>query len=138
LVAGFFFGAIPLFHIFRTDLNSVLRAESRSGTASGRALTLRSVLVTAQVSIAFILLIGAGLMGASLRAALSVDPGFQPGSVLTGYLAVPESDYPDGASRRQLINDVLRETRALPGVTVAGATSHIPFSGGGRVSRARA
>lgn len=131
VAAGVTFGAMPLFHIFRTDLNAVLRSEGRSGTAGGRTLMVRSVLVTAQVSIAFILLIGAGLMGASLRAALSVDPGFQPGSVLTGYLALPESDYPDGVSRRQVIEDVLRETRALPGVTIAGVTSHIPFSGGG-------
>jgi predicted permease len=130
LAAGIFFGAIPLFHIFRTDLNSVFRAESRSGTASGRTLMLRSALATAQVSIAFILLIGAGLMFASLQAALSVDPGFQPGSVLTGYLSLPDSDYPDGAGRRQLIDDLLRETRALPGVTAAGVTSQLPFGGG--------
>jgi predicted permease len=130
LVAGVFFGAIPLLHLFRADLNQVFRAEGRSGTATGRTMMLRSFLVTAQVSIAFILLIGAGLMFASLRAALSVDPGFQPNSVLTGFLSLPASDYPDGESRRQLFDDVLRETRAVPGVALASVTSQIPFGGG--------
>ena len=130
LLAGLFFGGIPLTHVFRTDLNSVFRAESRSGTASRRAVMTRGAMVTAQVAIAFILLIGGGLMFASLRAALRVDPGFQPSSVLTGYLSLPSSDYPSGASRRQFLDDVLRDVRALPGVAAASVTSMVPFGDG--------
>ncbi|NIN72249.1 MAG: FtsX-like permease family protein [Gemmatimonadetes bacterium] len=129
--AGIFFGAIPLLHIFRTDLNAVFRAESRTGTASRRAVLLRSALVTAQVAIAFVLLIGAGLMFASLRAALNVDPGFDPNSVLTGYISLPESRYPDDPEQLQFTDELLREVRALPSVTAASVTSMIPFGGGG-------
>ncbi len=134
VLAGLFFGAIPLTHVFRTDLNSVFRAESRSGTANRRAVVTRSAMVTGQVAIAFILLIGAGLMFASLRAALNVDPGFQPNSVLTGYLSLPSSNYPEGESRRQFFDELLGETRALPGVAAASVVSMIPFGGGGSSS----
>jgi len=134
VVAGVFFGAIPLAHVFRSDLNSVFRAETRSRTANRRMVLLRSAMVTGQVAIAFILLIGAGLMLGSLRSALSVDPGFQPGSVLTGYLSLPESNYPDGDSQRQFIDEMLRDVRALPGVTAASITSMIPFGGNGSSS----
>jgi predicted permease len=134
LTAGIVFGLIPLVHILRSDLNSVFRAESRTGSASRKAVALRSALVTGQVAIAFILLIGAGLMFASLRAALNEDPGFEPGSVLTGYLSLPESRYGAADDRRQLIDEVLREVRALPGVSAAGVTSMIPFSDGGSSS----
>jgi predicted permease len=127
VIAGIFFGAIPLAHVFRSDLSSVFRAEGRSGTANRRMVLLRSAMVTGQVAIAFILLIGAGLMLASLRSALRVDPGFQPNSVLTGYLSLPESNYPDSDSRRQFIDELLREVRAVPGVTAASITSMIPF-----------
>ncbi len=125
--AGVIFGLIPLIHIFRSDLNSVFRSEGRTGSASRGAVVLRSALVTGQVAIAFILLIGAGLMFASLRAALNEDPGFQPNSVLTGYVALPDSRYPDRADRVQFIDEMLREVRALPGVAAASVTTQIPF-----------
>jgi predicted permease len=130
IAAGIFFGTIPLLHMFRTDLNAVFRAESRTGTASRRAVLVRSALVTGQVAVAFILLIGAGLMFASLRAVLNVDPGFQPNSVLTGFVSLPESRYPDSAARRQFTDELLRQVRALPGVTAASVTSQVPFGGG--------
>jgi predicted permease len=134
VATGIIFGAIPLSHVFRSDLSSVFRAENRSGTASRSMVLLRSAMVTGQVAIAFILLIGAGLMFASLRSALNVDPGFQPNSVLTGYLSLPDSDYPDAESRRQFIDELLVDVRGLPGVTAASITSMIPFGGGGSSS----
>lgn len=129
LGAGVFFGGVPLVHVWRTDLNAVFRADSRSGTASRRAVLLRQGLVTAQVALAFMLLIGAGLMFASFRAALAVDPGFQPGHVLTGYLSLPSTRYPDGASRLRFTDELLAAVRALPGVQTASVTSQLPFSG---------
>ncbi len=134
LAAGIVFGLIPLVHILRSDLNSVFRAESRTGSASRRAVSLRSALVTGQVAIAFILLIGAGLMFASLRAALDEDPGFEPRSVLTGYLTLPDSRYAEASDRRQFTNELLREVRSLPGVVAAAVTTMIPFGGGGSSS----
>lgn len=127
--SGLFFGAIPLASIFHSDLGSVFRAESRTGTATRHAALLRAALTTGQIAFAFVLLIGAALMFASLRAALDVNPGFEPESVLTGLVALPASSYPDGDSRRLFSDRLLRELRALPGVRAASVTNILPFGG---------
>jgi predicted permease len=129
IIAGILFGLLPLIHIFRSDLNAVFRSESRTGSASRGAVMLRSALVTGQVAIAFILLIGAGLMFASLRAALNEDAGFEPSSILTGFVSLPDARYPDDVERGQFIDEMLRDIKALPGVTAASITTQLPFGG---------
>ena len=61
--------------VIRARVNEVLREESRSGTGGRRARRVRQVLVVAQVGLAFVLLAGAGLVLASFRQLLHVDPG---------------------------------------------------------------
>jgi len=129
LGAGVAFGAIPLVHVMRSELNAVFRSESRSGTAGRRAIWLRNGLVTGQVAVAFVLLIGAGLMLRSFREVLKIDPGFEVEGVVTGFIHMAPSRYPDGLVRAQFVDRVLEEIRAFPGVTSAGVTSNIPFGG---------
>ena len=129
LGASIVFGIIPVAHVMRSDLSSVFRSESRTGTASKKAVLLRSFLVSGQIGLAFVMLIGAGLMFMSFRAALSVAPGFQPNGVLTASVSLPEARYPDDDARRQFTDELLREVRAVPGVQAAGVTSQLPFSG---------
>ena len=129
LAAAVLFGALPVAHVFRSDLGGVFRSESRTGTASRRAMLLRGLLVTGQVALAFVLLSGAGLLFRSFQAASRVDPGFQPDGVLTGVVTLSTARYPDGASRRRFASELLDRIRALPGVESAGATSMIPFGG---------
>jgi predicted permease len=129
VLAGLIFGVVPLFHVFRSDLKTLLHQESRGGTVSRRALLVRSGLVVLQVSLAFVLLIGAGLMFRSFQKVLEVDPGFQPDSVLIGYINLPGSRYPDGDSRRTFTDQFLEQVRALPGVTAASVANQFPFSG---------
>jgi predicted permease len=128
--AGVLFGAIPVAQLMRGDLSPVFRTETRTGTASRRAVLLRHGLVTGQVALAFVLLIGAGLMLLSFRAALSVDPGFEPEGVLTGFVSLPEARYPDEDAQRQLWDRLLAEVEALPEVEAAGVANSLPFSGG--------
>jgi predicted permease len=129
LGTGILFGSIPLVHVMRSDLNTVFRAESRSGTASRGSVLLRSGLVTGQVAIAFVLLIGAGLMLKSFQAVLNVEPGFEPSGVVAGFFSMPDARYPDAASRRQYSEELLQGIRALPGVEFASLTTQLPFSG---------
>jgi len=127
--AGLLFGAIPMAQVMRGDLSPVFRTDSRTGTASRRAVLVRSGLVTGQVALAFIMLIGAGLMLVSFRAALTVDPGFDPDDLLTAYVSLPSARYPDAESRRSFADELLPRVRAIPGVVAVSATAQLPFSG---------
>ncbi len=127
--AGLVFGAIPMVQIMRGDLSPVFRTEGRSGTASRRAVLVRNGLVTSQVALAFVLLIGAGLMLMSFRAALSVDPGFDPDGVLTAFVSLPQARYPDGDARRRFTEELRAGVAAIPGVKAVGITAQLPFTG---------
>jgi predicted permease len=129
VLIGLVLGLIPVMNILPANLTSVLREEGRGSTAGRGARTLRRTLVVAQVAFAFVLLIGAGLLFASFRQVLAVDPGFNPDNVLTVSVNLPRSRYADPKTLIAFHNEALRQLRALPGVTVAGATDWIPLSG---------
>jgi predicted permease len=128
-VIGLVLGLIPVGNILPANITMVLREEGRTGTSGRGARTLRRVLVVAQVAFAFVLLIGAGLLFASFRKVLAVDPGYRPEGVLTASITLPRTRYPDEKSLMAFHNAALDQLRVLPGVTVAGATDWIPLSG---------
>jgi predicted permease len=125
---GFILGLIPVASVLPANLTTVLREEGRSSTTGRGARTLRRALVVAQVAFAFVLLIGAGLLFASFRRVLAVDPGFDPKSVLTTSVQLPRSRYKPEAAWA-FTAAVLQRVRTLPGVVAAGATDTIPFGG---------
>ena len=124
---GLVLGLIPAMASMRAQVLSVLREEGRSATVSRGAQSLRRALVVTQVGCAFVLLIGAGLLFATFRKALAVDPGFMPAGVLTAAVSLPESRYPDAAAYRRFTDEALRRMRALATVTVSGATDSLPL-----------
>lgn len=127
LAAGLIFGAIPVARLMRGELSSVFREEGRTGTASRTTRALRGGLVIAQVSLAFALLIGAGLLVASFVRMVRVDPGFQADHLLTASLSMPVTRYPDDDARRQFTSLLIDRVRAMPGVRNAVATNVLPF-----------
>jgi predicted permease len=128
-VIGLVLGLIPVASVLPANLTVVLREEGRTGTSGRGARTLRRTLVVAQVAFAFVLLIGAGLLFASFRQVLAVDPGFHPDGVLTASISLPRSRYANQKAVIGFTDEILRRIRALPGVTAAGATTTIPFGG---------
>jgi len=122
-------GLIPVIAIRQSNLNQVMRDEGRSGTASRRARLVGRALVASQIAFAFMLLIAAGLLLASFRRVLAVEPGFNPDQMLTGRISLPVSRYADAAARRTLVARALERVRAVPGVRAAGATTTIPYGG---------
>jgi predicted permease len=90
---------------------------------------LRRALVVAQVGFAFVLLVGAGLLFASFRRVLAIDPGFNADRVMTVSVSLPPSRYTNDDALRGFVDEALRQMRALPGVTAAGATDTIPLGG---------
>ncbi|MDP6606474.1 MAG: ABC transporter permease [Dehalococcoidia bacterium] len=131
-LTGLVFGVIPALHLSRGDLERLLRQGGRSGSAGGSAKT-RGVLVVAQVSLAFVLLIGAGLLVVSFGRVLNVDPGFRPAQVLTAQVSLPLTRYNTPAA--QAFNRRAQEAiEALPGVSAVGLTTLLPFSDDGNKS----
>jgi predicted permease len=126
---GFVLGLIPVANVLPANLTIVLREEGRSGTAGRGARTLRRALVVAQVAFAFILLVGAGLLFASFRQVLAVQPGFNPDGVLTSSIGLPRARYADDKALIAFTHESLLRLRALPGVAAAGVTNSIPFGG---------
>ena len=128
-VTGLIFGSVPLLNLFRRDLNEVFRGNERGGTAGRHAMSLRSTLVAAQVSLAFILLIGSGLLTLSFLRLLTIDPGFRAENVATAKFSLPFSRYEKADVRRNLITNLLEKLRSSPGVSSSGVTTYLPFSG---------
>jgi predicted permease len=128
LLLGIVVGAGPVLQLARVNLSGILREEGRSGTAGRRSGYIRRSLVVAQVALAFVLIVGAGLLFASFQRLLAVDPGFVPAHLLTGRVSPLPSRYPDDAALRSYAARALERVRALPGVESAGISSYLPFS----------
>jgi predicted permease len=127
VLAGLLIGLVPVAHVFEVNLNAVLHQESRTGTQGHHARTVRRVLVVAQVSLAFVLLIGSGLLIASFRNLLAADPGFKSENIITASLWIPESRYKNDGAVRQFTNRLFQAVRSIPRVTIAGATTNLPL-----------
>lgn len=133
LMALFTLGAVR-----GVNLASVLHEGGR-GASSGRARLLRRSLVVVQVAIAFMLLVGSGLLISSFRRVASISPGFDSTHVLTANVSLPVRRYvvqtsdPNVQDRSRLdrfAEVTVEQLRAMPGVVNAGITSSIPLSGG--------
>jgi len=129
VITGIMFGSVPLIHVMRSNLNEVFRGNERSGTMGRHALWVRSALVVCQVSLAFVLLIGSGLLTLSFARLLTVNPGFRSENVITAQFSLPNARYKDDSSARNFVSSLVEKLRATPGVTHAGATTYLPFSG---------
>jgi predicted permease len=129
LVVGMIVGVIPVARVMHANLGALVREEGRSGTASRTTRLVRRTLVTVQIAVALVLLVGAGLLLSSFRQVLSVDPGFRAERVLTGMVDLPAARYQSEVSQRTFYARLLGLVRGLPGVTAAGATSTIPMGG---------
>jgi len=127
VVVGVLVGLVPLASAFKINLTSTLRESGRTGTGGVGSRRLRQGLVSAEVGLAFVLLAGAGLLLASFRHLLAVDPGFKTSGVLTASVTAPASRYRSGGDLRILMNRALESIRRQPGVLAAGATTDIPF-----------
>ena len=130
LLAGVLAGAAPAISAARSDPNARLNETGRSGGAGRRVSRLLSGFVVAETALALVLLAGAGLMLRSFERLQHLDLGFEARNLLTMTITPPLADYPRGDSRGRLLDSVLENVRAVPGVTAAGATTVTPLGGG--------
>lgn len=121
-------GMIPAIQMSRTDVNAILKDESRgsSGLIVGR---LSKILVTAEVALSVALLIGAGLMTKSMVNIADTEYPFATEELLTARVGLFETEYPDVASRQQFWRDLQAEVARLPEVSAAAVTNNVPYGG---------
>jgi predicted permease len=129
LFTGAVFGLLPALNASRPDLMSSLKEGAKSsGELRGRRI--RSLLIACEVSLALVLLVGAGLMVKSFLYLQEVEPGFQPKNVLTMRLWLPDAKYDDEPDIRAFFNSVVERVESIPGVRSAAASLYAPLDGG--------
>jgi putative ABC transport system permease protein len=124
----FLFGFAPALQALRLDLAGSLKDTASSTSAGLRRQGLRGALATAQMAMAVLLLVGAGLMLRSLAALLRVDLGFEPRHVLTLQVRPPEASYEAPEAVVAFYRAMLEGVRSLPGVRSAGLVRSLPLA----------
>jgi len=128
LLTGLLFGLLPAWSASRGDIAEALRENART-TATGISRSpLRSLLVTAELALALILLAGAGLLIKGFLHLRSVDPGFNPANVITMYLQLPGTRYPQIPLQTNFRRELLARINSFPGVEAAMITD-LPLAG---------
>jgi len=123
------FGLVPALKFAAPDIEQALRGTGRGSTGGRRITSIRNLLVAVQVTLAVMLLIGAGLLMRSFANLQAVDLGIAPEHVTTLEVHLPTAWYPDAASQvafHQALDDRLAQ---VPGVTAVGAISRLPVTG---------
>jgi putative ABC transport system permease protein len=124
---GVLFGLAPVLHLARTDVRSALQDGSRGSTGGRARVRARNVLVVAQLAVAVMLVVGAGLLSRSFIELLDTDPGFNATGVLTLRVDLPSGSYRDLERVSDFHQGVIRDIEGLPGVSAVAATATLPF-----------
>lgn len=128
LLTGVIFGLVPAWQMVRPNVQADLKASGRSVTATRRGRRFRNGLITLEVAMAAVLVIGAGLLVRSYQRLAELSPGFETRNVLTMRLALPEAAYPTRSEVIATFDRVLTRLRAVPGVASAGAVTGLPLA----------
>ncbi|HEX2122211.1 MAG TPA: ABC transporter permease [Thermoanaerobaculia bacterium] len=129
IATGLFFGLAPALEASRADLQTGLKTSSRGSTHDRRGKLFRNTLVVAEVALATVLLIGAGLLVKSFSKLEAVDPGVRPDDVLTMRVVLSSVNY-EGERRRNTVLQILERVDDVPGVDRVGtiASLNMPFT----------
>ena len=128
-VMGIVMGLPIAWYNLRDQSANPLHFDARTSMASRATQRLRYGFIVAQIALAFVLLAGAGLLGLSLKRAMTITPGFRPEHVLTGQLSISGKNLPNGAALLAFVERVGEELRRQPGVQAVGIATNVPLSG---------
>ena len=131
ILTGIIFGLVPAVQATQQPIRESLNEEGRGGSGSARHRRIRSALVVLEIGIALVLLVGAGLLLRSFATLTRVTPGFDPERLLLVNLPLSPQKYGDSRVRTQVVDRILEQVRALPGVERAAFTTTLPMAGGG-------
>jgi putative ABC transport system permease protein len=129
LLTGVIFGLAPAFEASNIKLSDTLKEAGRSLAGASRSRRLRGALVVAEVALALVLLVGAGLLIRSFLRLQGLETGFNAHNVLTMRVALPGARYNDDAKRINFFTQALERMQTMPAVEAAGAINYTPFLG---------
>lgn len=130
LIASLLFACVPIFKYVGRRLGTGLREGGRSMSEGRERHRARSALVIVQVALAFVLLIGSGLMIRTFRALTRVEPGFTaPSEVQTCRVSILENEIKDAEHVARVQQEILQKIQAIPGVSSAGISMSLPMDG---------
>ncbi|HJY28352.1 MAG TPA: ABC transporter permease, partial [Pyrinomonadaceae bacterium] len=127
VLTGLIFGLAPTIGAAKTDLTSALKEGSRGATAGRNRL--RQTLVIAEVALALVVLIGAGLLLSSFSRLLAVKPGFNPQHLLTMRIGLNSQQYTKSADKKRFVSELNARLEAVPGVESVGIGDDLPIAG---------
>jgi predicted permease len=130
-LTGVIFGLVPAWLSSRTDVVTSLKSQSRGSTSGRGQHRMRQALIVAEVTLALVLLGGAGVMQRGFDKFLHKDLGWDTEHVLTGSLPLPESRFPTPESRLEFFRKMEARLAALPGVDKVALTTAVPIWGYG-------
>jgi putative ABC transport system permease protein len=131
ILTGILFGLAPAIQSTRTNLTEPMKEGGQGTTPTGSGARVRSTLVVAEVALAFVLLVGSGLLLRSLFGLLAVDPGFDATNVLTANLPIANAQHPNPKELNRYLQSVREAVAAVPGVRETALTSALPLQGWG-------
>ena len=129
VLSGILAGIAPAWQCSRPNLTDALKAGGRGGSAGGSRRVLRNILVAAEITLAVVLLVGAGLMVRGFRAQVDGGKELEPATLLTLRLSLPGGKYREPHQVSGFYRDVLNRVGSLPGVRSAAAVTALPYSG---------
>ena len=127
--AGLIFGLAPALAASKTDLVSALKESARSVSAGVGRNRLRQALVVAEVALAIVVLVGAGLLVGSFARLMAVKPGFDPNNLMTMMVTLSSERYGTIAANAQFIKELTASLEALPGVQDVAISDDFPIQG---------
>ncbi|HEV2420740.1 MAG TPA: ABC transporter permease [Candidatus Acidoferrales bacterium] len=125
-VTGVLFGLAPAFAASRAEVTEILKEEGRLGAGGRSGISARSAFVVAQIAIAFVLVIGGGLLIRSFIEAQSSAPGVQPENILTATISLPPTQYSQSARAEQFFQQLTERLEGTPGMEAIGFSSDLP------------
>jgi putative ABC transport system permease protein len=129
VLTGLVFGMAPALQATTPDLANSMKEGGRGSTAGAARRKVRDLLVVAEVSLAFVLLVGSGLMMRTFFHLIGVDPGFDSTSILTMNLPTSNKQYPDTVQLNAYFREIRAAVEAIPGVRETAMTCALPLQG---------
>jgi putative ABC transport system permease protein len=129
LLTGIAFGLAPALFAAGAEISGALKKSGRAGAGGLSARRMRGALVMAEMAIALMLLVGAGLMLKSFYLLQKEPPGFRPEDLLTMQISLPWSKYPEGRQKLDFFQELLGNLERSPGVQSAGLVNALPMGG---------